>query len=175
MFPTIKRKSKPDAGLSVSPPSFEPKQSHQRTISESPAKPAPTGLVDAIAQVLSSVELREQFELSPEVVADQLAVATEDRQAFVELDAEQLKRQSNTLLNKRWHEVRRLVPLTIELLDEQAGDVFRFYATNDWPIGHRRHPADAFRFLQFLIANKIQEPNQAELKKMRRLSAGQNL
>lgn len=131
-----------------------------------------TGLVEGIAQLLSSFELRERFSNSPEEVAAQLALAPEDRKAFIELDPAQLERQANILLNKRWHEVRRLVPKTIESLDERAVDVFRFYATNDWPIGHRRHPVDALCFLKFLIANELQEPNQGELKKMRRLSSG---
>lgn len=58
------------------------------------------------------------------------------------------------------------------MLNEQAEEVFRYYATNDWPIGHRRHPVDAFRFLHFLMANKLGQPDQAELKKLRRINSG---
>ena len=136
------------------------------------SKPNKTvGLVVAIAKLLSSPELRVAFEQSPSHVAKELNVAKNDVDAFVALDSQQLNRQANTLLNKRWHEVQRLVPLTIESLGKGANEVFRYYATKDWPIGHRRHPVDAFRFLQFLIANQILEPNRMEFKRMRRLSA----
>lgn len=129
-----------------------------------------THLVNAIARLLSSHELRDQFEKSPESVAQQLNLAQQDWNAFVSLDPDQLRRQSNSLLNKRWHEIRRLVPQTISELGDQAVEVFQFYATNDWPVGHRRHPVDALRFLQFLIANRMHEPDKSELKRMRRLA-----
>ena len=132
------------------------------------------GLVEAIAKLLSSHDLRSQFEQAPALVAQQIGISSEDFEAFVALSPDQLDRQANTLLNKRWHEVRRLVPLTIDSLGREAVEVFRFYATNDWPIGHRRHPVDAFRFLQFLMANRIAEPNKMELKRMRRINSVSN-
>ena len=158
MFPTIKQARK-------SQPGTQQKSVKSKT-------PRTFCLAEAIAQLLSSCELREQFEHSPENVADQLCIAAEERRAFVGLSVEQLNRQSETLLNKRWHEVCRLAPKTIAMLNEQAEEVFRYYATNDWPIGHRRHPVDAFRFLHFLMANKLGQPDQAELKKLRRINSG---
>lgn len=130
----------------------------------------PVSLVAAVAKLLSNYELRQQFEQAPELVANQLGVGEEEFGAFISLSPLQLERQANTLLNKRWHEIRRLVPLTIESLGKEAHDLFRFYATKDWPIGHRRHPADALRFMQFLVANKIKEPNKMEWKRMRRIN-----
>lgn len=126
---------------------------------------------DAIGRLLNSQELRDQFEASPEQVAQELNIASEDLAAFVSLDRDQLRRHADTLLDKRWHEIRRLLPMTISELGQRAEEIFRFYATNDWPVGHRRPPVDAFRFLEFLTANQIQEPNQVELKRIRRLAS----
>ena len=125
----------------------------------------------AIASLLSSPELREQFEMSSEKVAQMLNIADADLDAFMSIDTLELQRRADALLNKRWHEIRRLVPLTIDGLGAVANEVFRSYATNDWPVGHRRHPVDALRFLQFLIANGIHEPDLTELKRMRRVGS----
>lgn len=140
-------------------------------VKSSPTNSESSSVVNAIGHLLSSDELRVQFETSPDQVAQLLNVDEQDLAEFVIIDSQQLRRQAVTLLNKRWHEIRRLVPLTISELGDGADEIFRFYATNDWPVGHRRHPVDALRFLQFLIADRIHQPNMTELKRMRRVGS----
>ena len=129
-----------------------------------------TDFVTALARLLSDPSLRLQFCEEPEHVARQIGVAQEDWHSFVSISPEQLNRQAETLLNKRWHEVRRLVPKTIEMLGSEAVDLFRFYATKEWPQGHRRHSVDAHRFLRFLISNEIAKPEKYEMIRIRRMA-----
>ena len=125
-------------------------------------------LVTAVGRLLSSIELRDAFEQSPLAVADRLGIAESDRAVFLSLDAQQLNQQAETLIQKRWHEVRRLAPRTIEALGDSAGELFQFYAGRFWPQGHRRHQLDAFRFLQFLAANDIDCIDKKELRRLAR-------
>ena len=123
--------------------------------------------VTAFARLLSSQVLREQFRESPSSVSDQLGINQQDRSAFESLCADQVEQQAETLLNKRWHEVRRLAPKTTASLGEDGAEIFRYFASNDWPEGHRRHVVDAYRFLKFLRANGIQKPDRVELNRVR--------
>jgi hypothetical protein len=90
---------------------------------------------------------------------------------FIQLDVSQIEDQAATLLNKRWNEVRSLIPKTVQHLDEEGRDLFMFYANQNWPEGHLRHPLDAYQFLQFLISNKIHRPSGMELKRVQRMKS----
>lgn len=126
--------------------------------------------VTALARLLSNATLRAKFIVAPNSVADELNVASLDRSAFVALDPSELEEQATVMINKRWHEVERLIPKTVEGLGTSAQDMFRFFANQDWPTGHRRHPEDALRFIQFIEANKLAKPNQKELARLRQMT-----
>jgi glucan biosynthesis protein len=124
-------------------------------------------LTTAIGRLLSDAGLRTVFRGSPNVAAEMINLDTKDVAMFIQLDISQIEDQAATLLNKRWNEVRSLIPKTVQDLGEEAHDLFMFYANQNWPEGHRRHPLDAFQFLQFLIGNKIHRPSGMELKRVR--------
>lgn len=130
-----------------------------------------TDLTTAIGQLLSDASLRDEFRNCPNSVADQIDLRSDHVAMFVELDIEQIENQAATLLSKRWNEVRQLIPATVSDLGDEAKDLFMFYANQNWPEGHRRHPLDAFQFMQFLIRNKIHRPSGRELKRVRRMKA----
>lgn len=123
--------------------------------------------VTAMSRLLSDVNLREQFRSQPREVARQLGLVGEDLEHFVRIDVAGLDRQAEALLSKRWHEVAALIPDTIAEADN-AQELFQFYATRNWPVGHRRHQEDARDFLQFLQSNGLAKPNLRELRLLNR-------
>lgn len=131
----------------------------------------PVDLTTAIGHLLSDASLREEFRRSPIAVATTINLDADHVAMFIQLNISQIEDQAATLLNKRWNEVRSLIPKTVQDLGEEAQDLFMFYANQNWPKGHRRHPLDAFQFLQFLISNKIHRPCGMELKRVQRMKS----
>ena len=113
----------------------------------------PLELTTALARLLSDAELRSAFSGDPDQVANQLPIRDADRDAFFSLNIEELERQAKTLIEKRLHEVGRIIPQTIQRLGCQASTEFYRYANQHWPTGYSRHFEDAIAFFDFLIAN----------------------
>ena len=86
------------------------------------------------------------------------------------LDPVGLTHQAETLLQKRWHEVTKLLPSTIAELGSEAEELFRYLALKSWPEGHRRHALDAADFIGFLEHNQLVHVDSAEKRKIRRLA-----
>ncbi len=126
----------------------------------------------ALGRLLSSQELREEYGKSPEKFARKIGLASKDIEAFIRLDVAEIHRQAEMLLLKRWHEVCKLIPATINALGDEGRELFRFYAGHHWPEGHRRHPLDALEFLRFLARNQILTPDRRELKRIQRMVSG---
>lgn len=82
------------------------------------------------------------------------------------LDHHQLERQSRGLVSKRWHEVRSLIPMTARMLGCDGYRRFAAFARSHWPVGAKRHVADALMFLRWLARDK-QAINTCELRAMR--------
>lgn len=128
-------------------------------------------LVEALALLLSSQELRKDFALDPERVAINLHVNKSEREAFVVLNVSHLEMQANVLLKKRQREVFKLLPLTCKGLGETFNDVFRDYANAYWPDSHRRHEQDAYQFIRYLM-DSGREYNQGEHNRVQFLHQG---
>jgi hypothetical protein len=127
-------------------------------------------LVTAIGRLLHNRQLRIEFEHAPEAVAIRLGLTDADSETFVRLDIGGIARQAEGLLSKRWHEVADLIPETTKELGREGRDLFRFYASNSWPAGHRRHYVDAFNFLKFLKKNDLAIGSANEMKTVRQLA-----
>ena len=130
-----------------------------------------TDLTTGIGRLLSDASLREEFRNGPDSVANKIDLQSDHVAMFVELDIDQIESQATTLLNKRWNEVRQLIPGTVGDLGEEAKELFMFYAKQNWPEGHLRHPLDALQFLKFLSNNKLYRPSGMELKKLRSMAS----
>ncbi len=132
-------------------------------------------LTTALARLLSDASLREAYRQDRRGTAARLAVRAADRSGFLSLDPGLLDRQADTLLNKRLHEVRRLLPETFTRMGAEAPSLFRTYAQTRWPVGHMRHLDDAVAFCRHLIANGTGKVNRAELNRMRFVLRRQHL
>src|SRR5262245_47434545 len=104
----------------------------------------------ALGRLLRDPVLRLQFRGEPAAAVRALELRESDRHRVLGVDADQLDRQAEELLRKRFHEVARLMPRTIERLGADAYDEFERYAIGYWPSGHRRHVDDAARFGEYL-------------------------
>lgn len=124
-------------------------------------------LTTALARLLSDASLREAYRQDRRGTAARLAVRPADRSGFLSLDPSLLDRQADTLLNKRLHEVRRLLPDTFTRVGAEAPSLFRAYAQTRWPVGHMRHVDDAVAFCRHLLANGTGKVNRAELNRLR--------
>jgi hypothetical protein len=95
-------------------------------------------LITALGQLLADRHLRAAFERDPDTVALRLRVKAQDRALFNRLDPHELEVQARTLLRKRLHEVRQLLPMTARHLASTFNAAFLEYAETRWPQGHRR-------------------------------------
>ncbi|MCB1216008.1 hypothetical protein KDL44_01345 [bacterium] len=68
---------------------------------------------------------------------------------LLDLDAVQLESQAATLVGKRWRAVSELIPESSLGNSSLTAALFREYADQYWPEGHRRHELDAVSFLRF--------------------------
>jgi hypothetical protein len=107
-------------------------------------------LITALGQLLADRHLRDAFERDPDTVALRLRVKAQDRALFSRLDPHELEVQARTLLRKRLHEVRQLLPMTARHLASTFNAAFLEYAETRWPQGHRRHLLDACDFSRHL-------------------------
>ena len=111
-------------------------------------------LVEAQVKLLSKQEHRFQFAREPDALADAFELEGVEREAFLQMDSVQIVLQAETLIGKRIHEVRKVIPQTFQNLGHTAADLFSHHANQTWPDGHRRHWEDALAFLDYLKANQ---------------------
>jgi hypothetical protein len=109
-------------------------------------------LTTALGALLSDRNLRETLRRNSGQAARQLQVPESDLRA---LDPEALEIQAESLIEKRRNEVAKRLPRTMALLGHRASGLFRDYAGDSWPEGHRRHLLDAARFGSFLTDRKL--------------------
>jgi hypothetical protein len=106
-----------------------------------------------LARLLADTELWRAFVGDPDRVANQLPIRDADRDAFLSLNVEELERQAKTLVDKRLHEVGRIIPRSMQRLGCRASSEFYRYANQNWPTGHKRQFDDALAFSDFLITS----------------------
>lgn len=151
---------------------MRPVESHQNGLEleatkSNEGKPK-TDFVSLLSQILTHPKTLECFIDDSAGFIRQFEISENDREALLSLEPDQIRNQADTLLNKRWHEVRKLIPITIAGLDEQGSDLFRFYAANQWPEGHCRHLIDACGFLKFIKTNNVGNVDTSEKRNVRR-------
>ena len=107
-----------------------------------------TDLSTALGRLLCDSALREAFARNPAAVAALLEVRPVDYEVFTFLSPVEIEDQARALLKKRFHEVRKLAPITCGQLGPRASSSFDAYAQTHWPEGHCRHLRDALAFYE---------------------------
>lgn len=107
----------------------------------------PAEFTTILGRLLTDPELRRRFRRDPASAARALDA---DPSSLAAIDPDGLDLQAETLLEKRLHEVSKLLPRTVAGLGIRGAPAFREYACAHWPEGHRRHAEDAAAFGSFL-------------------------
>lgn len=126
----------------------------------------PIDFTTALGRLLSDGRLRALYLRDRAAAVRTLDLQTEDIPAFRALDAEALEAQACSLLDKRFHELGKFLPLTLARLKNEARKVFYKYANEYWPSGHRRHLDEAIVFGEFLQKQRPQYLDQAEFNRL---------
>jgi hypothetical protein len=108
----------------------------------------PADLTTALGALLADRSLRETLRRDPSAAARTLKI---DPSALAEIDLGALDRQAESLIDKRYHEVQKRLPQTLNQLTLRGAELFKQYAPGLWPEGHRRHVRDATAFGKFLL------------------------
>ena len=138
-------------------------------------QPLKLDLTTAMARLLSDRELRAQFRNDAGQVAVTLGIDESARETFVGLNPAELEEQAQGLIEKRKHEVARLLPLTWKPLSLRADPLFQEFAESFWPEGHRRHLLDAVRFGEYLGIHCERSLNTVEWNQRRFDLVGRSL
>lgn len=123
----------------------------------------PFDLTSGLGRLLADPGLRAELRNDPEAAARKLGAAQGD---LAGLDLEGLEQQASTLVEKRFHEVAKLLPATFAGLHCAAKRHFGDYAPTYWPTGHRRHDLDADAFARFLEDRGV-KTGRAEVHQLR--------
>ena len=107
----------------------------------------PADATTVLARLLADAGLRAELRRDPDALARTLDA---DPELLRGLDPSGLEAQAETLLEQRFHEAGKLLPLTMAGLGDDAKPLFRQHADRLWPHGHRRHAEDAAAFGRFL-------------------------
>jgi hypothetical protein len=123
----------------------------------------PADATTVLARLLADAGLRAELRRDPDALARTLDA---DPELLRGLDPSGLEAQAETLLEKRFHEAGKLLPLTMAGLGDDAKPLFRQHADRLWPHGHRRHAEDAAAFGRFLEERRLPRC-RSELNRLR--------
>jgi hypothetical protein len=121
----------------------------------------------ALGQLLVDSRLRQEFSRDPTAAVRRLGVRAADRDALAALDPAGIEAQAATLLDKRLHQARQLLPRTFARLNLAGEASFLEYAVTRWPTGTSRHLDDAVGFCRHLLARGAAAVCHAELNYLR--------
>lgn len=116
----------------------------------------------ALARLLSNRDLRRRFREDPDRTAAEWGIARHDLRALTAIAPDELERQADGLISKRFHEVRGLLPWTCSELGGGARKHFIRFAATRWPTGHKRHVEDAVGFCRYLSGINAGKINRFE-------------
>ena len=113
-------------------------------------------LQQALAQIYTDSQLREDFLTNPDVVGKSLNLNCSEIQQLSKISASEVNFYANSLKYKRLGEVRKLLPLTVKLLGKDFNRLFFSYAETYLPYGTKKHLKDAIAFTQFLLKREFE-------------------
>ena len=113
------------------------------------------GLTEALTRLLSDADLRDVYRRDGLAAASELSLSSDDLQVFLSLDPNEVDRQAQGLISKRFYEASHLIPQTLHRVGDASRHHFYEYATPFWPTGHQRHLIDAVEYCKYLKENNL--------------------
>jgi hypothetical protein len=123
-----------------------------------------TSFEEVLGLLLRDAELRGRFQQDRAAVVDAFTMASDDREAALQLEPEDLEFQATILLRKRFQALARLLPETIAALGADAWTSFMSMARNYWP---RDAIEDASRFVVWINETRPAAVSLRELVRAR--------
>ena len=120
----------------------------------SDASPDGIDFVTALARLLQSGTLRDEFVANAAGVSRRLGVRPSDREMFLQLAPVELEAQAVVLLRKRFDLVRRWLARTCRSLGNEAWPMFQAYSRTTWPQAKSHAANDAKGFCAMIDANR---------------------
>ena len=124
----------------------------------------------AMSRLFSNRELQENVINAPEDAPRVLNLNPLHWDELLLFDTDDQGHANSLKQQKRWHELRRLLPLTLNKLEKRAEVAFHAFVLDDSESNSRRATQDAMCFLEFLMHNEWVEMDSSEVKRIRRLS-----
>lgn len=124
----------------------------------------------AMSRLFSNRELQENVINAPEDAPRVLNLNPLHWDELLLFDTDDQGHTNSLKQQKRWHELRRLLPLTLNKLEKRAEVAFHAFVLDDSESNSRRATQDAMCFLEFLMHHEWVEMDSSEVKRIRRLS-----
>ena len=124
----------------------------------------------AMSRLFSSRELQENVINAPEDAPRVLNLNPADWDELLLHEVAEPGQVNAVRQQKRWHELKRLLPLTLDKLEKRAEVAFHAFVLHDSDESSRCATQDAMCFLEFLKHNDWIETDSIELKRIKRLS-----
>jgi len=121
----------------------------------------------ALGRLLTEAPLRSEFRADPHKTAGHLGLGGSELEALAGIGIEDLERQAECLIQKRFTETRKRMPRTFQALGDEGLRRFRRFSERPWPKGHDRHLKDAVAFGDFLLDLGVRAVSQWELHQLR--------
>lgn len=112
------------------------------------------GLIDlqnAMARLFTDELFQQQLVNDPQLIGVESGLTAEEIDSLMTLAKEAIPAFSNSLLRKRFGEVRRLLPASSTILGAKNWPLFRDFAANHPTTGCHRHRQDAIEFADSLL------------------------
>lgn len=117
--------------------------------------------------LLAKPRLRKTLAEDPTALQEELQLDGMTLAFLRGLDSKSLESQADCLVNKRFYEVRRIIPRTVKSLGKNDRGAFRTYAVENWPVSHKRHLLDAEAFAVYCLGNELGVVDPFELNCLR--------
>lgn len=111
-----------------------------------------------LVRLYTDTSFREQFANNPQEVGQQFSLTSLEIEQLLSLPGEHLHHFASSLQNKRIGQIRKLLPLTCQQL-EDSSLWLRTFATSYNPTGPKIHHNDAITFAQFLAYEHHKHPD----------------
>lgn len=127
--------------------------------------------ITVTAWLLRDGRLRDAFAADRKAMVATWGLDPEVRRLVEDLDPQQLETQAVVLLRKRFHRVRRVLPITTRRLAGEAWVWFQRYARFCWPMDDTSAVTDAEAFCAFLQQRYPAGISTAEVNRLQACAA----
>ncbi len=103
-----------------------------------------------LAKLFTDENLRISFYDNPEKIGQENKLNETEIDQLKGIIAADLNFFADSLINKRLHEAKKILPLTEKVLDSDFNDLFQDFSTQFQPTSVKKHLEDAIEFCKYL-------------------------